>query len=107
MGRAIAGYPARWTYERLRVPYGLILYGGDLLSEQHKNPQSRVQRRTARGIFRGGGRRLNRGWRILGCALGRSPPYRIRPYGTRNRRLSSALDVRAFAGPIRPDPVRR
>jgi len=42
-----AGYPARWTYERLRVPYGLILYGGDLLSEQHKI-RSRVKRRTAR-----------------------------------------------------------
>ncbi len=48
-----AGYPARWTYERLRVPYGLILYGGDLLSEQHKIRQSRFKRRTARVIFGG------------------------------------------------------
>ncbi len=48
-----AGYPARWVYERLRVPYGLILYGGDLLSEQHKIRQSRFKRRTARVIFGG------------------------------------------------------
>src|SRR2546421_8956048 len=27
-----AGYPARWVYERLRVPYSLFLYGADLLS---------------------------------------------------------------------------
>src|SRR3989442_1222775 len=52
-------------------------------------------------------RRLNRDWRILCCSPRRSPPYRIRPDGTRNRRLSSALDVRAIARPIRPDPVRR
>src|SRR5437773_1079083 len=31
-----AGYPARWVYERLRVPYSLFLYGADLLSQQHK-----------------------------------------------------------------------
>src|SRR5947207_4662602 len=48
-----AGYPARWVYERLRVPYGLILYGGDLLSEQHKIRQSAFKRRTARVIFGG------------------------------------------------------
>jgi len=48
-----AGYAARWVYERVRVPYGLILYGGDLLSEQHKIRQSRFKRRTARVIFGG------------------------------------------------------
>jgi phosphatidylinositol alpha-1,6-mannosyltransferase len=48
-----AGYPARWVYERLRVPYGLLLYGGDLLSEQHKIRQSGFKRRTARVIFGG------------------------------------------------------
>ena len=48
-----AGYPARWVYERLRVPYILFLYGADLLSEQHKIRQSAIKRRMARAIFGG------------------------------------------------------
>jgi phosphatidylinositol alpha-1,6-mannosyltransferase len=48
-----AGYAARWVYERVRVPYGLLLYGGDLLSEQHKIRQSTFKRHTARVIFGG------------------------------------------------------
>jgi len=47
-----AGYPARWTYERLRVPYSLFLYGADLLSEQHKI-HSALKRKTSRAIFGG------------------------------------------------------
>ena len=48
-----AGYPARWVYERLHVPYSLILYGADLLSEQHKVRHSPFKRRTSRAIFCG------------------------------------------------------
>jgi phosphatidylinositol alpha-1,6-mannosyltransferase len=48
-----AGYPARWVFERLRVPYSLFLYGGDLLSEQHKIRHSPFKRGTARAIFGG------------------------------------------------------
>lgn len=48
-----AGYPARWVYERVRVPYGLFLYGADLLSEEHKIRHSAVKRRIARAIFGG------------------------------------------------------
>lgn len=48
-----AGYPARWVYERVRVPYSLFLYGADLLSEQHKIRQSKLKRRIARHIFGG------------------------------------------------------
>ncbi|HMH82602.1 MAG TPA: glycosyltransferase family 4 protein [Gemmatimonadales bacterium] len=48
-----AGYPARWVYERLGVPYSLFLYGADLLSEQHKIRHSAFKRRTARAIFGG------------------------------------------------------
>ena len=48
-----AGYPARWVYERLRVPYSLFLYGADLLSEQHKIRHSAIKRRMARAIFGG------------------------------------------------------
>ncbi len=48
-----AGYPARWVYERLRVPYSLFLYGADLLSEQHKMRHSAIKRRMTRAIFGG------------------------------------------------------
>jgi phosphatidyl-myo-inositol dimannoside synthase len=48
-----AGYPARWVYERTRVPYGLLLYGADLLSEQHKYHGSRFKRGAARAIIGG------------------------------------------------------
>ena len=48
-----AGYPARWVFERLQIPYSLFLYGGDLLSEQHKIRHSTFKRRTARAIFGG------------------------------------------------------
>ncbi len=48
-----AGYPARWVYERTRVPYTIFLYGADLLSEQHKSHASRFKRGTARAIFGG------------------------------------------------------
>ncbi|PYO77675.1 MAG: hypothetical protein DMD67_06245, partial [Gemmatimonadetes bacterium] len=48
-----AGYPARWVFERCRVPYGIYFHGGDLLSEQHKIRQSAFKRRTARVIFGG------------------------------------------------------
>src|SRR4029077_9146443 len=46
------GYVARWTYERLRIPYSMFLYGADLLSEQHKI-HSAFKRRTSRAIFGG------------------------------------------------------
>src|SRR2546427_3697309 len=48
-----AGYPARWVYERTRVPYGVFLYGADLLSEQHKYQRSKFKRRSARAILGG------------------------------------------------------
>jgi phosphatidyl-myo-inositol dimannoside synthase len=48
-----AGYPARWVFERCRVPYGVYLHGGDLLSEQHKIRHSQFKRRSARAILGG------------------------------------------------------
>jgi phosphatidylinositol alpha-1,6-mannosyltransferase len=48
-----AGYPARWVYERCRVPYSIFLYGADLLSEQHKYHHSALKRRSGRAIFGG------------------------------------------------------
>lgn len=48
-----AGYPARWVFERLGVPYSILLYGGDLLSEQHKIRHSAFKRRSAKAILGG------------------------------------------------------
>src|SRR5690606_22391242 len=31
-----AGYPARWAWERSRLPYGILFYGGDLLAVRPK-----------------------------------------------------------------------
>src|SRR3989475_134725 len=48
-----AGYPARWVYERTKVPYCIFLYGADLLSEQHKYHHSGLKRRSTRAILGG------------------------------------------------------
>src|SRR6266704_1363126 len=45
-----AGYPARWVFERMRIPYCVFLYGADLLSEQHKYHHSAFKRRSGRAI---------------------------------------------------------
>jgi phosphatidyl-myo-inositol dimannoside synthase len=46
-----AAYPARWVVERLGVPFGILLHGGDLLILQHQVHQSAVKRRTARALL--------------------------------------------------------
>jgi phosphatidylinositol alpha-1,6-mannosyltransferase len=46
-----AAYPARWVRERLGVPFGILLHGGDLLILQHQVHQSAVKRRTARALL--------------------------------------------------------
>lgn len=45
-------YPARWVYERTRIPYGVVLYGGELLGELHKIHLSALKRETARRLLR-------------------------------------------------------
>jgi phosphatidylinositol alpha-1,6-mannosyltransferase len=42
-----AAYVARWVRERLGIPYGVIVYGGDLLALQHQVHRSPMRRRTA------------------------------------------------------------
>ena len=44
-------YPARWTLERLGIPYGIIVYGGDLLALQHQVNRVPLQRRTAAALL--------------------------------------------------------
>ena len=46
-----AGYPARWLAARHRVPYGLIVYGTELLLIQEKIRRSRFKRGSAGSII--------------------------------------------------------
>jgi phosphatidylinositol alpha-1,6-mannosyltransferase len=46
-----AAYPARWLAARHRVPYGVIVYGTELLLIDAKIRRSRFKRRTAAGIL--------------------------------------------------------
>jgi phosphatidylinositol alpha-1,6-mannosyltransferase len=46
-----AGYPARWVAARHSVPYGVIVYGTELLLIQEKIRRSRFKRRTAGSII--------------------------------------------------------
>jgi phosphatidylinositol alpha-1,6-mannosyltransferase len=46
-----ATYAARWTHERLGVPYGVIVYGGDLLALQHQMHRMPLQRRSAAALL--------------------------------------------------------
>ena len=46
-----AGYPARWLAARRHVPYGIIVYGTELLLIQEKITRSRFKRGTAGSII--------------------------------------------------------
>jgi phosphatidylinositol alpha-1,6-mannosyltransferase len=47
-----AGYPALWTKYRTRIPYGVLLHGGDLLILRHQIRRSATKRRTAMMLLR-------------------------------------------------------
>jgi phosphatidyl-myo-inositol dimannoside synthase len=46
-----AGYPARWVHHRSGTPYGIFLYGTDLLLLQHRLRHSGVKGRAARALI--------------------------------------------------------
>jgi phosphatidyl-myo-inositol dimannoside synthase len=46
-----AGYPARWIRHRSGTPYGIFLYGTDLLLLQHRLRHSIAKRRAARALI--------------------------------------------------------
>jgi phosphatidylinositol alpha-1,6-mannosyltransferase len=46
-----AAYPAKWARERDGVPYGVILYGGDLLGLRHNYAESLTKRLAARTLL--------------------------------------------------------
>src|SRR5881396_2573453 len=100
-----AGYPARWVYERQRIPYGIFFHGADLLSEQHKIRHSRLKRRTARAIFGGAAVLMaNSGWtRDLALSLlgdlgldGHGQRLRIVHLGTDPTHFRPSVDPRAL-----------
>ena len=100
-----AGYPARWVYERQRIPYGIFFHGADLLSEQHKIRHSRLKRRTARAIFGGAAVLMaNSAWtRDLALSLlgdlgldGHGQRLRIVHLGTDPTHFRPSVDPRAL-----------
>src|SRR2546422_2889445 len=46
-----AGYPARWLNARFRLPYGVVVYGTELLLLEAKIRRSRFKRWTARELL--------------------------------------------------------
>ncbi len=46
-----AAYPARWAHQRSGIPYGVMLYGGDLLALRHNYVESRLKRAAARALL--------------------------------------------------------
>ncbi len=46
-----AGYPARWLKARYGVPYGVVVYGTDLLLLDSKIRRSALKRRTTRALL--------------------------------------------------------
>ena len=47
-----AAYAAKWTHERVGTPYGVIVYGGDLLALQHQIHLSPTKRKAAALLLR-------------------------------------------------------
>jgi phosphatidyl-myo-inositol dimannoside synthase len=46
-----AAYPAKWAHDRTGIPYGVMVYGGDLLALRHNYLESRLKRRAARSLL--------------------------------------------------------
>ena len=46
-----AAYPAKWAHERSGIPYGIIVYGGDLLALRINYLESRIKRVAAKALL--------------------------------------------------------
>jgi phosphatidylinositol alpha-1,6-mannosyltransferase len=44
-------YPAKWVHERVKVKYGVLVHGGDLLKELHAIHHSALARKTAKALL--------------------------------------------------------
>jgi phosphatidylinositol alpha-1,6-mannosyltransferase len=102
-----AGYPARWVYERLHVPYSLFLYGADLLSEQHKIRHSIFKRRTARAIFGGAAVLIAISSWTRDLALAVLGELGLEPHGNRLRVVHLGTDPDRFRPGIDPTELRK
>jgi hypothetical protein len=49
-----AGYPARWVRQRVGTPYGIIVYGTDLLLLQRRIRRSAIKRQTVKALMDSG-----------------------------------------------------
>ncbi len=101
-----AGYPARWVFERLRIPYGIFLHGGDLLSEQHKIRHSRLKRRAARAIFGGAAVLMTNSTWTRDLALSVLGELGLDGHGQRLRVVPLGTDPKQFRPGIDPSTVR-
>ena len=101
-----AGYPARWVYERLRVPYSLFLYGADLLSEQHKIRHSAIKRRMTRAIFGGAATLIAISNWTRDLALAVLGELGLDGHGQRLRVVHLGTDPTSFRPGIDPRAVR-
>ncbi|OLE96356.1 MAG: hypothetical protein AUG75_21475, partial [Cyanobacteria bacterium 13_1_20CM_4_61_6] len=101
-----AGYPARWVYERLRVPYSLFLYGADLLSEQHKIRHSAIKRRMTRAIFGGAAALIAISNWTRDLALAVLGELGLDGHGQRLRVVHLGTDPTSFRPGIDPRAVR-
>jgi phosphatidylinositol alpha-1,6-mannosyltransferase len=91
-------YVARWTRERTAVPYGILVYGNDLLSLQHQIHRSPVQRATAAALLRSAAVLVAVSeWtrdqaRVLLGELGVTLPIRVVPLGADPERFRPSVD---------------
>jgi phosphatidyl-myo-inositol dimannoside synthase len=46
-----AAYPAKWARDRSGIPYGVMVYGGDLLALRHNYQESRLKRMAAKRLL--------------------------------------------------------
>ncbi len=46
-----AAYPAKWARDRSGIPYGVMVYGGDLLALRHNYQESRFKRLAAKSLL--------------------------------------------------------
>ena len=100
-----AAYVAKWTRERLGTPYGVIVYGGDLLALQHQIHQSPAKRKAAALLLRSASVVVAvSGWTrdlclALMSELGVDPdrhPVRVVPLGADPTEFRPGIDTSAF-----------
>ncbi|HET8633709.1 MAG TPA: glycosyltransferase family 4 protein [Gemmatimonadales bacterium] len=98
-----AAYVARWARERTGVPYGILVYGNDLLAVQHRIHRSPIQRATVAALLRSAAVLVAVSeWtrdqaRALTGELGVDVPIRVVPLGADPAHFHPGVD----AAPVR------